>query len=158
VNEWHALHEASDEPCSAVSPDLIVAEGRPQNGRLLGGLYRPANAKRQPTSLWQEWPEMGEACGLNFHFWSAFPGLFDHFVIVLWIRTTILICIEFQWTCDSWRYYELLLRPHVLKCLAMVGAESYVSTVEARQSSNFKNISQARGHSLGCLPQGPETW
>ena len=35
----------------------------------------------------------------------------------------------------------------------MVGAENYVSTLEARQSSDFRNVSQARGPSLGCLPQ-----
>ena len=43
VNEWHALREASKEPCSAVPWWSHTAYGR----KLLG-LYRPANAKRHP--------------------------------------------------------------------------------------------------------------
>ena len=46
VNEWHALHEASEEPCSAVPWSSHVAYGR----NLSGGLYQPANAKRHPVS------------------------------------------------------------------------------------------------------------
>ena len=66
VNEWHALCKVSHEPCSAVSWCLIMTEGSPQKGSLVGGLYWPTNAKRHPTSLWGERPETVKACGLNF--------------------------------------------------------------------------------------------
>ena len=60
---------------------------------------------------------------------SSFPGLFDHFVNEWGIRTTNLICriIDFQGTCDPCCYYVLLLRPHIWKHLALLGAESYIS-------------------------------
>ena len=61
-----SVHEASDESCSAVSWCLIMTEGSPKKGRLVGGLYLLANAKRHPMSLWGEWPEMGKTCELNF--------------------------------------------------------------------------------------------
>ena len=78
VNEWHALCEASDEPCSAVSQCFVMTEGSPRKGNLVGGLCRPANAKRQPTSLRGEQPEIGKACRMNFPFsvtfsWSLWP-------------------------------------------------------------------------------------
>ena len=49
----------------------------------------------------------------------------DHFVIAWGTRTTNLICqiIEFQGTCDPCCYYVLLLRPHVWKRLALLGAK-----------------------------------
>ena len=84
--------------------------------------------------------------------WTFLSRSLWPFCNCIWNRSTVLIC------CGSCHYYVLLLRPHILKCQAMVGAESYLSTLGARWSSNFKNISQARGHSLACLRQGPETW
>ena len=83
VNEWHALCEANDEPCSVVLQCLVMTEGSPQNGSLVGGLYRPANAKRHPRSLRGEQPKMVKASGLNFYFsvsfsWSLWP--FHNFV------------------------------------------------------------------------------
>ena len=44
---------------------------------------------------------------------SAFPGLFDHFIVTMGIRTANLICqiIDFQETCDPCCSYVLLLRP-----------------------------------------------
>ena len=68
---------------------------------------------------------MDEVCGLNFPCLVTFPGLFDHFVIAWGIRRTNLIC---QGTCDPCCYYVLLLRLHVWKCLAFLGAKSYEST------------------------------
>ena len=50
------------------------------------------------------------------------------------------------------------IRPHVWKCLALLGAKSYKTYLGARQSSIFGSISQARSHSLDCLLQGPVTW
>ena len=46
VNEWHALGEASEEPCSAVQQWPHMAYGR----NPVGGSYRPANATRHPMS------------------------------------------------------------------------------------------------------------
>ena len=47
---------------------------------------------------------------------SAFPGLFDHSIIAWGIRTTNLTCriIDFQGTCDPYRYSVLLLRPQTI--------------------------------------------
>ena len=63
----------------------------------------------------------------TFLSWSAFPGLFDHFINAWEIRTTNLIfwVIDFQGTSDPCCYYILLLRPQVRKRLALLGAESY---------------------------------
>ena len=72
VNEQHALCEASDKPCSAVSWYLIMTEGSPKKGSLVRALYRPANAKRHPTSLQGRRPEMGKVCGPNFPFGQLF--------------------------------------------------------------------------------------
>ena len=78
VNEQHALHEAREEPCSVVSQCCVMTDGSPRKGNLVEGLYRPANAKRHPTSLWGERPEMSKACEPNFPFsvtfsWSLWP-------------------------------------------------------------------------------------
>ena len=75
VNEWNTLHEASEEPCSAVLHNLI---GLWQ--KLVESLYRPANAERQPMSPLGDWPKMGKACGLNSPFSVKLFGLFDHFI------------------------------------------------------------------------------
>ena len=66
------------EPCSAVLWRLIMTKGSPK-GSLVGGLYRPAKAKRHPKFLQGERPEMGEVCGPNFLSSVTFAGLFDHF-------------------------------------------------------------------------------
>ena len=74
VNEWHALHKASKKPCSAVPRWPHTAYGR----NPVGGLYRPANAKRHPVSpsgSGQKW-----AKHLISPFSVKFSGLFDHFV------------------------------------------------------------------------------
>ena len=98
-----------------------MTESSPQKGSLVS-----ANAKRHPRSLQGEGPEMGKVCGLNSPL-SAFPGLFDHFIIAWEIRTTNLIfwITDFQGTSDPCCYYVLLLRPQVQKRLALLRAESY---------------------------------
>ena len=76
VNEWHALHEASEEPCSAVPWSSHVAYGR----NLSRGLYQPANAKRHPMSPLgtnQKWAKRVDQTLLSR---SNFFGLFDHFI------------------------------------------------------------------------------
>ena len=67
-----SVHEETDEPSSAVSWCLIMTEGSPQKGSLVGGSCQPAKAKRHPRSLLGEQPEMGKACGLNFPFSVSF--------------------------------------------------------------------------------------
>ena len=39
---------------------------QPPKGKSCRGLYRSANAKKHPRSLWGERPEMGKACAPNF--------------------------------------------------------------------------------------------
>ena len=116
---------------------------------------------------------MDETQNLTFLSQSTFPGLFDHFVTTWGIETTNLICkiIDFQGTCGPCCYCVLLLRPqvwidsheasslsrnqklpwlysHVLQTAAQLGA---------MWSSSSRNVSQAGGCSLSCLPQGPAT-
>ena len=76
VNEWHALHKASEEPSSAVPQWPHTAYGRN-----LSGVYSdlPMPRGTQCLSL-GDWPEMGKACGLNSPFLVKLPSLFDHFL------------------------------------------------------------------------------
>ena len=106
VNEWHALHEASKEPCSAVPRWSHTAYGR----NLLGGytnLPMPRGTQcllREPTrngqSMWTELSFLGQT------FWSFWP-----FNNSLGIRSTNLIyqIIDFQGTCDLYCYCILRL-------------------------------------------------
>ena len=104
VNEWHALFEERDEPCSAVSQCLIMTEGSPRKGLLGGGLYRPTNAKRPQGPCEGSGQKWAKHVDQTFLSRSTFPGFFDHFIIAWGIRTTNLICqiIGFQGTCDPW--------------------------------------------------------
>ena len=91
VNEWHALCEALIELCSAVSQGLIMTEGSPKKRsliRVLSNLPMP----RYPTSLQGSSQKWAKHVDRTFLSWSAFPGLFDHFVVVWGIRTTNIIC------------------------------------------------------------------
>ena len=136
MNEWHTLREASDELCSVVSRCLIMTEGSPPKGNLVGNLYPPANVMRHPRYLLGEWPEMGKACGLNFPFLVIFSWSLWPFVIASGIRTVNLICqiINFQGTCDPCCCYVLLLRHQVWKCLALQGWKLTRAHLGARQS------------------------
>ena len=75
-----------------------MTEGSPNNRSFVKSLYQLANAKRHPTSLRGEQPEMGEVYGLNFSFLSQLFLISDHFTIAWGIRATNLICqiIDFQ--------------------------------------------------------------
>ena len=105
-------------------------------------------AARDGQSVWTELSFLGQ----------LFPDLFDHSVIVWGIRATNLICriTDFHGNCDPRCYYALLLRHRVWKRLALLGAESCRSTCGARRSSSSRNVSQARCHPPGCLPQGSQ--
>ena len=49
VNDTNkSLSEARDEPRSVALRCLVMTEGSPQKGNLVGGLYRPASAKETP--------------------------------------------------------------------------------------------------------------
>ena len=107
VNEWHALREASKEPCSVVPRWSHMAYGR----NLLGvytDLPMPRGTQcllREPTrngqSVWTELSFLGQT------FRSLWP-----FHNSLGIRSTNLIyrTIDFQGTCDLCYYCVLLLR------------------------------------------------
>ena len=58
VNEWHALREASKEPCSAVPRLSHMAYGRNLSGR-----YTDLPMPRGTQCLLRERPEMDKACG-----------------------------------------------------------------------------------------------
>ena len=49
-----------------------MTEGSPNNRSFVKSLYQLADAKRHPTSLRGEQPEMGEVYGLNFPFSVSF--------------------------------------------------------------------------------------
>ena len=48
----------------------FMTEGSPHKGSRVGGFYRPANAKRHPTSLRGEGPEMVKVCVPSFPFFG----------------------------------------------------------------------------------------
>ena len=107
VNEWHALLEASEDPCSALSHWPHTAYGRKVLGVytdlpmpkgtqcLLWGLTR--NGQR----VWTELPFLSQT------FQSLWP-----FHNTLGIRSINLTCriTDFQGTCDLWCYCVLWLR------------------------------------------------
>ena len=76
VNEWHALREASEEPCSAVSRWPHTAYGRNPQGIIL-----TCQCQEAPNVSFGDQPEMGKACGLNSPFSVKLSDLFDHFII-----------------------------------------------------------------------------
>ena len=135
-------HGAIIEPCSAVLWCLIMTKGSPK-GSLVGGLYRPAKAKRHPKFLQGERPEMGEVCGPNFLSSVTFSGLFDHFTTAWGIRNTNQTCqnVDFRrtWNPCCWLFYHAV--------------QTRACSV-ARWSSSSQKASQARSHSLSCLTQG----
>ena len=76
VNEWHALSETSEEPCSAVPRLPHTAYGR----NLLG-VYTDLPMPRGTQCLsFGDWSEMGKACGPNSPFSVKLPRLFDYFI------------------------------------------------------------------------------
>ena len=107
VNEWHALREASEEPCSAVPWWPHMAYGRNLSG-VYTDLPMPRGTQcllwgpsRNGKSMWTELSFLGQ----TFQFLWPFHNS-------LGIRNTILICwiIGFQGTCDLCCYCVLWLR------------------------------------------------
>ena len=108
VNEWHALHEASDEPSSAVSWCLVMTTGSPKKGSLVRDLYWPANGKTHSRFLLGERPKLptwAKHVDQTFLSQSPFPGLFDHFTVLWGIRSTNIIC----WIIDYVDLWFMLL-------------------------------------------------
>ena len=75
VNEWHALHEASKEPCSAVPWWSHTAYGRN-----LSGVILTCQCQEAPNVSFGNRPEMGKACGPNSPFSVKIFSFFDHFI------------------------------------------------------------------------------
>ena len=75
VNEWNALHESSEEPCSAVPRWPHMAYGRN-----MSGFIPTCQCKEAPNVSSGDWPEMGKVCGPNSPFLVKLFGLFDHFI------------------------------------------------------------------------------
>ena len=106
VNEWHALHEASKEPCSAVPRWSHTA-----NGRNLSGVIPICQCQEAPNVSFGNQPEMGKACGPNSPFSVKLSTLWP-FHNSLGIRSInpIYWIIDFQGTCDLYCYCVLWLR------------------------------------------------
>ena len=107
VNEWHALREASEEPCSAV-PWL----SHTVYARNLSGVYTDLPMSRGTQCLLREPTRNGqcvwtELSFLSQTFWSLWP-----LPNYLGIRSINLIyrIIDFQGTCDLYCHCVLLLR------------------------------------------------
>ena len=75
VNEWNALREASEEPCSAVP-------WRPHKayGRNLSGVYTNLPMPGGTQCLLREPTRNGQTCGPNSPFLVKLFSLFDHFL------------------------------------------------------------------------------
>ena len=121
MNEWHNLCKVSTEPCSAVSWSLITTEGSLQKGSFIGfltNLSMPRDTQHPCKGSSQKW---AKDVDWTFLSWSAFPGLFDHFITAWGIKTINLICqiIDFQRTCDPGCYCVRLLRPHVWRFVTL---------------------------------------
>ena len=102
LNKWNAL----------LCGSAVTSYGLWQ--KPVGGLYRPANAKRHPTSpsgTDQKWAKRVDRTLLS---WSNFQSLWP-FHNFLEIRSTNLIChiIDFQGTCDLCCYCVLWLRSQI---------------------------------------------
>ena len=101
VNEWHALCEASKEPCSAVPRWSHTAYGRNLSGR-----YSDLPMPRGTQCLLQEPTRNGQSIWTELSFLGqTFPSLWP-FHNSLGIRSTNLIywIIDFQGTCDLYCY------------------------------------------------------
>ena len=145
VNEWNALREASEEPCSSVPQWPHKAYGRNLSG-VYTDLPMPAGTQcllreltRNAQRVWTELSFLGQT------FRSLWP-----FHNSLETKSTNLIyrIIGFQGTCNLCCYcvlggLGLKLGLVVRKSLASLGIES----LEARWSSSSKSISEVKGYS-----------
>ena len=145
VNEWNALCEASEEPCSAVPRLPHKAYGKNLSGVYIDLPVPRGNQRllwepiRNGQSVWTELSFLGQT------FWSLWP--FHNSLVV---RSTNLIyqIISFQGTCNLCCYcvlggLGLKLGLVVRKCLALLGIKSS----EARWSSSSKSIFEVKGYS-----------
>ena len=107
VNEWNALCEASEDPCSVVLRCLHTSYGR----NLLG-VYTYLPMPRDTWCLLQELTRNGQSVWTELSFLSQTFQSLCPFHNSLEIRSTNLICriIDFQGTCDLCYYCVLLLR------------------------------------------------
>ena len=134
VNEWHALREANEEPCSAVlgwshkaygrnAAHLLMSRG---NQCLLQGAARDGSFRERPERVWTELPFLSQT------FLSLWP--FHDF---LGIRTTNLICqiIDFQGTCDLCCYRVLLFRSQT-----WIGSQEAPSLPRSRKFGSSKEL------------------
>ena len=107
VNEWKALCEASEEPCSGVPWWPHTAYGRN-----LSGVYTDLPMLRGTQCLLRGSTRNGQIVWTEFSFLSHTFWSLSPFHNSLEIRSTNLIywIIDFQGTCDLCCYYVLWLR------------------------------------------------
>ena len=142
VNEWHALHEASEEPCSVVPwwPHMAY-------GRNLSGVYTDLLMPRDTQCLLQGPTRNGQSVRTELSFLSqTFRSLWP-FHNFLRIRTTNPSDHRLSGDCDLCCYCVLLLR-----------FQTWVGSWEApslprnrkfrsRWNSSSKSISEVKGYS-----------
>ena len=107
VNEWNALHEASEEPCSVIPWRPHMAYGRN-----LSAVYTDLPKPRgTPCLIWETNQKRTKCVDWTLLSWSNFWSLWP-FHNSLEIRSTNLICCirDFQGTCDLCCYCVLWLR------------------------------------------------
>ena len=106
VNEWNALCEASEEPCSAVPQWPHTAYGRN-----LSRVYTDLPMPRGTQCLLRWLTRNGQGMWTKLFLSQTFRSLWP-FHNSLEIRSTNLIChiIDFQGTCELCCYCVLLLR------------------------------------------------
>ena len=75
MNEWNALREASEEPCSVVPGDLIRLMAETCRGFIL-----ICQCQEATNVSFGNRSEMGKACGPNSPFSVKLFSLFDHFI------------------------------------------------------------------------------
>ena len=106
VNEWHALREANEAPCSAVPQWSHTAYGRN-----LSWVYTDLPMTRGTQWLLWEPTRNGQSMWTELFLGQTFQSLWP-FHNSLGIRSTNLIyrIIDFQGTCDLYCYCVLCLR------------------------------------------------
>ena len=75
VNEWHALCEASEEPCLQFHSDLIWLMAETCQGFIL-----TCQCQEAPNVSFENRPETGKMCGPISPFSVKLFSLFDHFL------------------------------------------------------------------------------
>ena len=150
VNEWHALREASDEPCSVFQSALWWLKAAPKRGALLG-VYIDLPVPKNTQGPWEgsdrKWAKL---VGWTFLSQSAFPGLFDCFINAWEIRTTHLI-----WRRRRWHLTPVLLpgkshgRRSLVGCSPW-GWEESDTTEQLHFHFSLSCIGEGNGNPLQC--------